>query len=59
VRPSRRHPISAWSDRRRCASPDPMDSYGFPGLGLGLDVEVSVVGADRHEEVMQEALQPG
>lgn len=28
-------------------------------LGLGLDVEVSVVGADRHEEVVQEALKPG
>lgn len=36
-----------------------MDCYGFPALGLGLDVEVSVVGADRHEEVMQEALEPG
>jgi hypothetical protein len=28
-------------------------------LGLGLDVDVSVVGADGHEEVMKEALEPG
>src|SRR6266571_3303498 len=29
------------------------------GLGLWLDVEVSVVRSDRHEEVMQEAFEPG
>ena len=31
----------------------------FPWLGLGFDLEVSVVGADGHEEVVQEALEPG
>jgi hypothetical protein len=31
----------------------------FRQLGLGLEVEVSVVGVDRHEEIMQEALEPG
>jgi hypothetical protein len=28
-------------------------------LGPGFDVDISVVGADGHEEVMQEALEPG
>jgi hypothetical protein len=31
----------------------------FRELGLGLEVEVSVVGVDRHEEIMQESLEPG
>jgi hypothetical protein len=31
----------------------------FRELGLGPEVEVSVVGVDRHEEIMQEALEPG
>lgn len=31
----------------------------FRELGLGLEVEVSVVGVDRHEEIMQKALEPG
>src|ERR1700726_613347 len=39
-------------DGAQCRSTKP-DSW------VGLDIEVSVVGADRHDEVMQEALEPG
>src|SRR5215469_6052654 len=30
-----------------------------PDSGVRLDIEVSVVGADRHDEMVQEALEPG
>ena len=48
---------------RRCGGRQPAKIHAteggmFPRLGLRFDLEVSVIGADRHDEVVQETLEP-